>query len=125
MCGPEGGAGLRRAVKGKALRARAAGAARPLTARPPAPGYGHTHEGHAARDARRCAYKRVDAGCGCSYFVLMESEEKRGDRWVRGRKKITSILRSAEAASPRGFVRPCCAARQTWYYLSVCFQARK
>ena len=22
-------------------------------------------------------------GCGCSYFVLMESEEKKGDRWLR------------------------------------------
>ena len=35
------------------------------------------------RDARRCAYKRVDAGRTCSYFVLMESEEKKGDRWLR------------------------------------------
>ena len=26
---------------------------------------------------------RVDAGCVCSYFVLMESEEKKGDRWLR------------------------------------------
>ena len=25
----------------------------------------------------------VDAGCGCSYFVLMEWEEKKGDRWLR------------------------------------------
>jgi hypothetical protein len=55
----------------------------PLTARSPAPGDGHTHEAPAARDARRCAYKKVDAGRGCSYFVLMESEEKKGDRWVR------------------------------------------
>ena len=28
-------------------------------------------------------YKRVDAGCGYSYFVLMELEQKRGDRWLR------------------------------------------
>ena len=27
--------------------------------------------------------KAVDAACGCSYFVLMESEEKSGDRWLR------------------------------------------
>ena len=26
--------------------------------------------------------KRVDAGCGCSYFVLMESDGKTGDRWL-------------------------------------------
>jgi len=28
-------------------------------------------------------HKRVDAGCGRSYFVLMESDEKKGDRWLR------------------------------------------
>ena len=32
----------------------------------------------------RCAcHKRVDTGRVCSYFVLMESEEKKGDRWLR------------------------------------------
>jgi hypothetical protein len=29
------------------------------------------------------AYKRVDEGGECSYFVLMESEERKGDRWLR------------------------------------------
>ena len=29
------------------------------------------------------AHKRVDAGCRCSYFVLMSWEETKGDRWLR------------------------------------------
>jgi hypothetical protein len=49
MCGPQGCAGEGGTVKGKALRARAAGAARPLTALTPAPGSGHTHEEHQTR----------------------------------------------------------------------------
>ena len=44
MCGPEGRAGVGFAVKGEALCARAAEAARPLTALTPAPDDGHTHE---------------------------------------------------------------------------------
>ena len=51
---------------------------------------GHRAGGEAWRRAMGMGYakasaghKRVDAGCGCSYFVLMESEEKKGDRWLR------------------------------------------
>src|SRR5271166_439945 len=55
MCGPLSWR-VRYAVKGKALCARAAGAARPLTARPPAPANGHTHEAHATGDARGSAW---------------------------------------------------------------------
>jgi hypothetical protein len=36
----------------RAEEAQSMVAARPLTARSPAPGYGHTHEAHAARGAR-------------------------------------------------------------------------
>ena len=31
----------------------------------------------------RASHKRVDAGCVCSYFVLVESDETKGDRWLR------------------------------------------
>jgi len=54
--GPYGCAGEGGAVKGEALCARAAGAARPLTARSPALGNGHTRE---ACDTG-CACKRAD-----------------------------------------------------------------
>jgi hypothetical protein len=33
--------------------------------------------------AAAAGHKRVDAGAVCSLFVLMESEEKKGDRWLR------------------------------------------
>ena len=54
MCWAGGWRGRRCAVKGEALCARAAAAARPWTALSPAPGNGHTHE---ACD-RGCACKR-------------------------------------------------------------------
>ena len=61
MCGPQGRAGVGGAVKGEALCARAAAAARPWTARSPAPGSGHTHEehGHAAFNSNATVDKAI------------------------------------------------------------------
>jgi len=59
MCVPEDCAGGGSAVKGEALCARAE--ARPLTARTPALGDGHTHEEHS--HARSIAKHRLAVGC--------------------------------------------------------------
>jgi hypothetical protein len=80
MCRPEGGAGFGRDIKGEALCARAAGASATLDCAHARAGYGHTHKAHATRMRMS---QGVDSGRGCSYFVLMESEEKKGDRWLR------------------------------------------
>jgi hypothetical protein len=51
---------------------------------------GHRAGGEAWRRAMGMGYakasaghKRVDAVGACSYFVLMESQERKGDRWLR------------------------------------------
>jgi hypothetical protein len=95
--GPEGCAGGRGAPS-RARRSALALAARPLTALMPAPGDGHTHEAHATRDVRGfpvLLHERSGRGVRVFVFCSHGVGGEEGDRWVRGRKKITSILRSA------------------------------
>ena len=60
--------------------------------------------------------KGVGAACACSYFVLVESDEKKGDRW----------LRLGDLAAHEVIVVRCPCGRNTEYrcgYLQRCHRS--